>query len=183
MDNGWPIFGFLVATAALAVFSKRIGVAYPIVFVVAGGLLGFVPNLPAIELSPDLIFLIVLPIFLFSGGWTTDWTEFKRNLRPIGLAAIGLVVFTTVMVAGIAHAVITGIAWPAAFALGAIVAPTDAIAAEVIADEMALPRRIMTIISGESLVNDASALIIYRFAIVAALTGTFVAGHVVPQFF
>ena len=182
-DNGWPIFGFLMATAALAVFSKRIGVAYPIVFVVAGALLGFVPNLPAIQLQPDTIFLIVLPIILFSGGWTTDWTEFKRNLRPIGLAAIGLVTFTTVMVAGIAHAVITGISWPAAFVLGAIVAPTDAIAAEVIADDLSLPRRIMTIISGEALVNDASSLIIYRFAIVAALTGTFVASHVVTQFF
>ncbi len=136
MDNGWPIFGFLVATAALAIFSKRINVAYPIVFVVAGALLGFVPNLPTIQLQPDTIFLIVLPIFLFSGGWTTDWNEFKRNLRPIGLAAIGLVVFTTVMVAAIAHAVITGISWPAAFVLGAIVAPTDAIAAEVIADSI-----------------------------------------------
>ncbi len=182
MDNGWPIFGFLVATAALAVLSKRINVAYPIVFVVAGALLGFIPNLPSVELQPDTIFLIVLPIFLFSGGWTTDWYEFKRNLRPIGLAAIGLVVFTTVMVAAIAHEVIAGITWPAAYVLGAIVAPTDAIAAEVIADSVSLPRRIMTIISGESLVNDASALIVYRFAIVAAITGVFSAGHVVPQF-
>ena len=183
MNNGWPIFAFLVATAALAIFSKRINVAYPIVFVVAGALLGFVPDLPAIQLQPDTIFLIVLPIFLFSGGWSTDWYEFKRNLRPIGLAAIGLVIFTTVMVAAIAHAVITGISWPVAYVLGAIVAPTDAIAAEVIADSISLPRRIMTIISGESLVNDASALIVYRFAIGTALTGTFLAAHVVPQFF
>ena len=183
IDNGWPIFGFLVATAALAILSKRVNVAYPIVFVVAGALLGFIPNLPNIQLQPDTVFLIVLPIILFSGGWSTDWYEFKRNLRPIGLAAIGLVVFTTVMVAGIAHAVITGMSWPAAFVLGAIVAPTDAIAAEVIADSISLPRRIMTIVSGESLVNDASALIVYRFAIGTALTGTFLASHVVPQFF
>ncbi|HEY1729261.1 MAG TPA: Na+/H+ antiporter [Candidatus Baltobacteraceae bacterium] len=183
VEGGWPIFGFLVATAALAIIAKRINVAYPIVFVVAGALLGFVPDLPNIELQPDTIFLIVLPIFLFSGGWTTDWTEFKRNLRPIGLAAIGLVVFTTVMVAAIAHAVIAGISWPAAYVLGAIVAPTDAIAAEVISEDLSLPRRIMTIISGEALVNDASSLIIYRFAIGAALTGTFLASHVLPQFF
>jgi monovalent cation/hydrogen antiporter len=180
--NGWPIFAFLVVTATLAVFSKRIGVAYPIVFVVAGALLGFVPHLPKIELQPDIIFLIVLPILLFSGGWSTDWNEFKKNKRPIGLAAIGLVVFTTAMVAVIGHAVIDGISWPAAFALGAIVAPTDAIAAEVIADELSIPRRILVIISGESLVNDASALIIYRFAVVAAITGVFVATEVVPQF-
>ncbi|MBV8601908.1 MAG: Na+/H+ antiporter [Candidatus Eremiobacteraeota bacterium] len=182
MLGGWLIFGFLVATAVLAVLSKRLGVAYPIVFVVAGSLLGFVPNLPAIQLDPDLIFLIVLPIFLFGAGWTTDWSDFKRNRRPIGLLAVGLVVFTTCVVAALAHGVIPGMAWPAAFALGAIVAPTDSIAAEAIADGIAFPRRLLTIITGESLVNDAAALTIYQFAIAAAVTGTFVARTVVPQF-
>ena len=181
--QGWLIFWFLVATTVLAIFSKRLGVAYPIVFVIGGALLGFVPNLPQMTLRPELIFLIVLPVLLGADAWTTDLAEFKRNLRPITLLAIGLVVFTTVMVAAIAHAVIDGITWPAAFVLGAIIAPTDAIAAEAISEEISLPRRIVTVVSGESLVNDASALIIYRFAIAAAVSGTFVAGAVVPQFF
>lgn len=181
--QGWLILGFLVATTVLAVWSKRLGVAYPIVFVIGGALLGFVPNLPQIVLRPELIFLIVLPVLLGADAWTTDLAEFKRNLRPIVLLAIGLVVFTTVMVAAIAHSVIAEIAWPAAFALGAIIAPTDAIAAEAISEEISFPRRIVTVISGESLVNDASALIIYRFAVVAAVSGTFAAGSIVPQFF
>lgn len=176
------IFAFLVATAALALIAKRTGIAYPIVFVVAGALLGFVPNLPRIELQPDTIFLIVLPVVLFASGWNTDLSEFKRNLRPIGLLAIGLVVFTTVMVAAIAHAVIPGMNWAVALTLGAIVAPTDAIAAESIADGLAVQRRVITVISGESLVNDASALIVYRFAIAAVLSGAVAAGNVIPQF-
>src|SRR5579884_843337 len=120
--EAWLIFAFLIATAALALLAKRSGVAYPIVFVVAGALLGFIPNLPNIELQPNTIFLIVLPVVLFSAAWTTDLAEFKRNLRPIGLLAIGLVVFTTVMVAAIAHSVIPGMSWAAALTLGAIVA-------------------------------------------------------------
>jgi Na+/H+ antiporter len=182
MSGGWLIFAFLVATAVLAVASKRMRVAYPIVFVVAGAALGFVPNLPQIELRPDVIFLVVLPVFLFGAAWATDWTDFKRNARALGLLTIGLVGFTTAMVAAIAHAVIHGITWPAAFTLGAIIAPTDAIAAEAIAEGVALPRRILTIISGEALVNDASALIVYRFAVAAALSGSFAAAAVVPQF-
>ena len=181
--GGWLIFAFLVATAALALISKRLGIAYPIVFMVAGALLGFVPNLPRIELQPDTIFLIVLPIILFGAAWTTDLVEFKSNFRPIALLTIGLVIFTTVTVAGIAHAVIPGMTWPAAFTLGAIIAPTDAIAAESIAESMAVPRRIVAIMSGESLVNDASSLIVYRFAIAAGVSGAFVADSVVPQFF
>ncbi|MGH7684740.1 MAG: cation:proton antiporter, partial [Vulcanimicrobiaceae bacterium] len=169
--GGWLIFAFLVATAVLAIVSKRLGIAYPIVFVVAGALLGFVPNLPRIELQPDTIFLIVLPIILFGAAWTTDLVELKRNLRPVSLLAIGLVIFTTVTVAAIAHAVIAGMTWPAAFTLGAIIAPTDAIAAESIAEGMAVPRRIVAIMSGESLVNDASSLIVYRFAIAAVVSG------------
>jgi len=181
--GGWLIFAFLVATAVLALISKRLRVAYPIVFVVAGALLGFVPNLPVIALQPDLIFLIVLPVVLFGAAWTTDLVELRRNLRPITLLTIGLVIFTTVMVAGIAHAMIAGMPWPAAFTLGAIIAPTDAIAAESIAEGMSVPRRIVAIISGESLVNDASSLIVYRFAVATGITGTFVAASVIPQFF
>lgn len=182
MNYGWLICAFLVVTVALAVLSKRTRIAYPIVFVVAGAILGFVPNLPNVELRPDLIFLIVLPVLLMSAAWTTDFNVFRQNLRPIGLLAIGLVVFTTVMVAALAHYLIAGITWPAAFVLGAIIAPTDSIAAETIAEGVSLPGRLLAIISGESLINDASALIIYRFAILAALTGVFTAGQIIPQF-
>jgi len=182
MQGGWLIFGFLVATALLAVLSKRVNVAYPIVFVVAGALLGFIPGLPPVQLKPDLIFLLVLPPLLAGAGWTTDWNEFRANLRPIGLLAIGLVIFTTFAVALIAHALVTGMSWPAAFALGAIVAPTDSIAAEAMSGQVTLPRRVLAIVSGESLVNDASALIVYRFAIAAAVAGAFDPNQVLPQF-
>ena len=180
---GWLVFEFLVATVVLAILSRRTGIAYPIVFVVAGAIMGFIPNLPDVELQPETVFLIVLPILLMSAAWTTDFNEFRKNLRPISLLALGLVVFTTAMVAAIAHAVVDGISWPACFALGAIIAPTDSIAAESIAESVALPRRVMTVLSGESLVNDASALIIYRFALAAALGGAFEAAQIVPQFF
>lgn len=181
--GGWYIFSFLVVTAILAVLSKRLNIAYPIVFVVGGSVLGFIPDLPPIELRPELVFLIVLPVFLYGAGWSTDWNEFKSNARPIGLLAIGLVVFTTAIVAVIAHAVIPGISWPAAFALGAIIAPTDSIAAEAIAEGLSVPRRIVAIVSGESLVNDASALTIYRFAVAAAVVGTLSGATIVPKFF
>lgn len=183
MSSGWLIVAFLFVTVLLVVISRRTGIAYPIVFVVAGAILGFIPDLPDVQLRPELIFVIVLPVLLMSDAWSTDFNEFRQNLRPIGLLAIGLVVFSTVMVAGIAHAVILGISWPAAFMLGAIIAPTDAIAAESISESMSFPRRVMVVISGESLINDASSLIIYRFAVAAALTGTFAAAEVVPQFF
>ena len=163
---------FLAATA-LAIAARRIGIPYPILLVLGGLALGFVPGLPRIELEPDIVFLLFLPPILFGAGYFTSIRDFKANLRAIGLLSIGLVLTTIVVVAVVAHAVITGLGWPAAFALGAIVAPPDAVAATAIFQRLGVPRRVVTILEGESLVNDATALVAYRFAIAAAMTGAF----------
>ncbi|HVS47136.1 MAG TPA: Na+/H+ antiporter [Verrucomicrobiae bacterium] len=163
----------LGAVTGLSLLAKRINVPYPVAFVIGGVALAFIPGLPAMALDPQYVFLLVLPPLLFSAGWHTDWIEFKRNRRPIALLAIGLVVFTTVVVAVVAHALMPALSWPLAFVLGAVVAPPDAIAAQSVLERLAVPRRTAAILSGESLVNDASALVFYRFAIAAVLSGAF----------
>jgi Na+/H+ antiporter len=163
---------FLAATA-LAIIARRLGIPYPILLVLGGLAIGFVPGLPRIELEPDIVFLLFLPPILFGAGYFTSIRDFKANLRPIGLLSIGLVLLTTVVVAVVAQALIPGLGWPAAFALGAIVAPPDAVAATAIFQRLGVPRRVVTILGGESLVNDATALVAYRFAIAAATTGVF----------
>jgi len=163
---------FLAATA-LAIVARRIGIPYPILLVLGGLALGFVPGLPRIELEPDIVFLLFLPPILFGAGYFTSIRDFKANLRAIGLLSIGLVLTTIVVVAVVAQTLIPGLGWPAAFALGAIVAPPDAVAATAIFQRLGVPRRVVTILEGESLVNDATALVAYRFAIAAAMTGAF----------
>ncbi len=163
----------MCVVTGLALVAKRINVPFPVAFVLGGAALAFVPNLPPVHLNPDWIFLMVLPPLLFSGGWSTDYVEFKRNWRAIGLLAIGLVVFSTVIVAVVAHALLPALTWPLAFVLGAVVAPPDAVAAEAILQKLAVPRRIAAILSGESLVNDATALVFYRFATAAVVGGAF----------
>ncbi len=163
----------LLAATALAIAARRIGIPYPILLVLGGLALGFVPGLPRIELEPDIVFLLFLPPILFGAGYFTSIRDFKANLRAIGLLSIGLVLTTIVIVAVVAQTLIPGIGWPAAFALGAIVAPPDAVAATAIFQRLGVPRRVVTILEGESLVNDATALVAYRFAIVAAATGVF----------
>jgi CPA1 family monovalent cation:H+ antiporter len=163
----------LVASIAFAVLAKRLQLPYPIVFVLAGTALAFVPGLPAVEISPDWIFLAVLPPLLFSAGWTTDWAVFRANARPILQLAIGLVIVTTLAVAAVAHRIVPGLAFAPAFALGAIVSPTDAIAASATFTRFAIPRRIIGIVEGEGLVNDATALVIYGYAVAAAAAVAF----------
>jgi CPA1 family monovalent cation:H+ antiporter len=163
----------LAAIVVVAALAKRLSMPYPIAFVIGGSLLAFVPNLPAIQLDPQWIFLIFLPPLLYSGGWTTDWQAFKETARAIGLLAIGLVLVTTAVVAVVAHALVPQLGWAAAVVLGAVVSPPDAVAAGAIFERFSVPRRIMAILDGEGLVNDAIALVIYRFAIVAVVTGTF----------
>jgi monovalent cation/hydrogen antiporter len=163
----------LVAATALALLARRIGIPYPILLVLGGLALGLIPGLPPIELDPEIVFLLFLPPILFGAGYFTSVRDFRRNLRAIGLLSVGLVLFTTVAVAATAHALVPGMEWPAAFALGAIVAPPDAVAATTVFQRLGVPRRIVTILEGESLVNDATALVAYRFAIIAASTGTF----------
>lgn len=174
----------LCAVIALSAFAKRIGVPYPVALVIGGTVLAFIPGLPEVSLDPNVVFLVVLPPLLFGAAWRTDWFEFKRNAQPISLLALGLVVFTTVIVAVVAHALRPDtLSWPLAFVLGAVVAPPDAVAADAILARLAVPRRIAAILTGESLVNDASALVLYRFAIAAVVFGTFSFVHAIGTFF
>ena len=167
------VFALLLAATGLALVARRIGVPYPILLVLGGLLLGFVPGLPRVELDPELVFLLFLPPILFAAGYFTSIRDFRANLRPIGLLAVGLVLFTTVVVAIVTKALVPDLHWGAAFALGAIVAPPDAVAATAIFQRLGVPRRVVTILEGESLINDATALVAYRFAVAAVLTGAF----------
>jgi monovalent cation/hydrogen antiporter len=164
---------FLVAVVLLTVAAKRLRVPYPIAFVIGGIVLGFARHLPRPHPSPDLILLVVVPPLLYSAAWQTDWVEFRRNGRPIALHAIGLVIVTMAAVAAVVHYSVPAFSWPLAFTLGAIVSPPDAVAAEAIFERIAVPRRIAAVVSGECLVNDATALVLYRFALAAAVTGAF----------
>src|SRR5436305_4749345 len=136
------ILGLLVAVAALVWLSRWLAVPYPILLVLGGLALGFVPGLPTVELRPELVFLLFLPPLLYWESLTSSLREFKRNIRSIALLAVGLVLATTVVVALVAHAVVGGLTWPAAFVLGAIVSPPDAVAAMAIAQRLGVPRRL-----------------------------------------
>ena len=163
----------LAIVTALAEVTDRIRVPYPILLVLSGIAIGLIPGLPTIALHPDILFLIFLPPILYSAAWNTSWPDFKAARRPILLLAIGCVIFTTCAVAWIAHALIPGIGWPEAFVLGAIISPPDAIAATASTKGLAVPKRIITVLEGESLVNDATGLIAYRFAVAAVVSGSF----------
>jgi CPA1 family monovalent cation:H+ antiporter len=167
------ILVLLVYVAAVAWAATRLRVSYPILLVVGGLVISFVPGLPHVELRHDLVFLVFLPPLLYYAALLTSWRDFKANLRPISLLAIGLVLFTTVAVAAVARWVVPDLPWAAAFVLGAIVSPPDAIAATAITQRLVIPKRIVTILEGESLVNDASALVAYRVAVAAVVTGAF----------
>jgi CPA1 family monovalent cation:H+ antiporter len=167
------ILVLLVVAAALAVAAERLKIPYPILLVLGGLGLAFVPGLPAVKIDPELVLLLFLPPLLYAAAWFTSWRDFAANSRPITLLAVGLVVVTTTAVAWIAHAVIPGMSWSVAFVLGAIVSPPDAVAATSVTQRLKVPRRIVTIVEGESLVNDATGLVAYRFALAAVATGNF----------
>lgn len=162
----------LVVIAAAAVLARRLRTTPSVVLVVMGIALALAPGLPSVELDPQLVLTIILPPLIYWAGVTMSWPEFQKNLRSIGLLAIGCVVFTTVSVAAVAHYIL-GLPWAVAFVLGAIVSPPDAVAPMAIARPLGLPRRLMTVLEGEGLVNDATALILYRFAVAAVSTGVF----------
>ena len=154
----------LVFIVVFGLLARRLGTPYPIVMVIGGLLLGFVPGIPAITLNPDVVFLVVLPPLLYAAAWNTSWRDFHYNLVSIFLLAFGLVGFTVAAIALIAPHVFQGFDWRLGFVLGAVVAPTDAIAATSIARRVGLPRRIVDILEGESLINDASGLLALQFA-------------------
>src|SRR5216117_3051472 len=174
--------GLLLAVAVLALLARQLHIPYPILFVIGGLVLGLIPKLPKVRLDPELVFLFFLPPLLFPAALFTSWRDFRANLRPISLLAIGLVLFTTTAVAFLAHHFM-GLPLAAGFVLGAIISPPDAIAATAIADRLKVPRRIVTILEGESLVNDATALVAYRFAVVAVVTGSFSLAQASGKFF
>ena len=166
------VLGLVAGATALLLVAERVRVPYPILLMVGGLGLGFVPGLPDVTLPPELVFLVFLPPLLYAAAYFSSLRELRANLRPISLLAVGLVLATTLTVAVAAHEVI-GLDWPAAFVLGAIVAPTDPIAATAIASRLGAPRRTVVIVEGESLINDATALVAYRVAVGAVTAGTF----------
>jgi CPA1 family monovalent cation:H+ antiporter len=166
------VLGLLVGIAALAVLARKLQIAYPILLVIGGLLLGLIPGLPVLRLNPDLVFVLFLPPLLFPPALFTPWREFRANLAPILMLAIGLVLFTTVVVAWFAHRFI-GFPLATGFVLGAIISPPDAVAVVAITQTLRVPRRIIAILDGESLVNDATSFTTYRFAVAAAVTGAF----------
>jgi len=172
----------MLCAAALGWLARRFRFPYPIALVVGGALLGLIPRLPQFPFDPQLILVIVLPPILYQAALLTSWTDFKANIRPISLLAVGLVIATTLAVGSALKLMVPSVPWAAAFVLGAIVSPPDAVAATAILSRLNIPRRIVTLLEGESLVNDASGLVIYKLAIAAVLTGSFSLADASAQF-
>jgi Na+/H+ antiporter len=172
----------LVSGTALLVLAPILRVPYPILLVLGGLGIGFVPGVPHFALRPDIVLVGFLPPLLYAGAFFTSLRDLRSNARAISLLAVGLVLVTMLTVAAVCHAVIGGLSWPVCFVIGAIVAPTDAVAATAIGSRLGLPRRLVTLIEGESLINDATALVAYSFAVTAVVTGNFSLWHATWRF-
>jgi len=162
------LLALLVVVAVLVTISRKIRVPYPVLLLLGGLVVGLIPGIPPLELDPEIVFLVVLPPILYVSAFLTPIRDFRSNLKNISSLAIGLVAVSAAVVAALAMALVPGMSWPLAAALGAIVSPPDAVAASAIAQRLAVPRRVVSILEGESLLNDATALTIYRAAIGAA---------------
>jgi CPA1 family monovalent cation:H+ antiporter len=169
------LLALMVAVAGLSVLARVVRVPYPILLVLGGLVLGFLPGMPAVELPPELVLVAFLPPLLYWAGFFASPRDLRADARAISMSAVGLVLATTAAVAVTAHSMVDRMTWPAAFALGAIVSPTDPLAASAIGRRLGVPRRLLTLLEGESLVNDATALVAYRIAVAAAVGGSFVA--------
>jgi CPA1 family monovalent cation:H+ antiporter len=167
------IVGLLVAVAGLSALARRLGVPYPIVLVIGGALFGFVPGLPHVRLDPDVVLVIFLPPLLYGAAFFANLADLRANLRGLSLSSVGLVLVTMVAVAAAAHELIAGLPWGAAFTLGAVVSPTDPLAAAAIMRRLEAPRRLVSAAEGEGLFNDATALVAYRVAVAAVVGGSF----------
>ena len=174
MENVSVIVILLFGITLLGILSNKYKFPFPIILVLSGVVISLIPGLPVISLNPDVVFLIFLPPLLYGAAWNISWHEFKRAIRPISLASIGLVFFTTALVAITAHWIIPDFGWPFAFLIGAIVSPPDAVAATSVTKGLGLNPRIVAILEGESLVNDASGLVAYRYALQTITFGNFV---------
>lgn len=177
------ILALLFSVFMMVMAAQKMKIAYPIFLVLAGLVISLVPGIPDVELDPDLVFLIFLPPLLYEAAWYTSWNDFWRWKRPISLLAFGLVFATSLIVAYVSQALIPGFTLALGFLLGGIVSPPDAVAATTVLKGLPVPKRILSILEGESLVNDASSLIVFRFALDAILTGTFSIHQAVGQFF
>ncbi len=180
--NALLLFALLAAGAALLALAPVLQLPYPILLVLGGLALGFIPGIPHIALQPDIVLVALLPPLLYASAFFTSLRDLRTNIRQLSFLAFGLVLATTLTVAAVCHTFISGLSWPVSFVIGAIVAPTDAVAATAIASRIGLPRRLVAIIEGESLINDATALVVYSFAVAAVLTGTFSLWHAVWRF-
>jgi monovalent cation/hydrogen antiporter len=167
------LLGLIVVVCLLVLLAQRLRLSYPILLVLAGLALSQLPGLPRLQLEPDVVFLILLPPLLYEAAWNTSWPDFWRWRRLIGSFAFGLVVVTSCVVAGVAAACIPGFTLPLGFLLGGIVSPPDAMAASSVLRQLPVPPRLVAVLEGESLLNDASSLIVFRFALAAVLSGTF----------
>jgi Na+/H+ antiporter len=167
------LLAILAVVALLLVAAERTSIPYPILLVVGGLGLGFIPGIPEFELPPDLVLVAVLPPLLYGTAFFTSLRDLRENAFAISLLAIGLVLSTMLIVAVVAHELIPGLSWGVAFVLGAVVSPTDPTAATAIAERLGLPRRLVALIEGESLVNDGTALVAYKFAVIAVVSGSF----------
>lgn len=157
----------------LSMLSNKLGIPYPIFLVIAGLVIGFIPGIPVMVLEPDIIFLIFLPPLLFAGAWNTSWKDFWAARRPITLLSVGLVIFTATAIAFLSHAMIPGFTLALGFLLGSIISPPDAVAATSVLQSLKVPKSVVTILEGESMLNDASSLIVFRFSLAAIVTGQF----------
>lgn len=173
MENIAIVILLLTVVTILADITDKVKIPYPILLVLVGVVIGLIPGLPHLELDPEIVFLLFLPPILYSAAWNTSWKDFKAAKRPIILLATGCVIFTTCAVAVVAKYFIPNFGWHEAFVLGAIISPPDAIAAAAATKGLPVPKRVITILEGESLVNDATGLIAYRYAVAATVTGVF----------
>src|SRR5437868_7694798 len=167
------IAGLLVAVAGLSALARRLSIPYPIVLVVGGALFGFVPGMPKVNLDPAVVLVVFLPPLLYSSAFFANLADLRANLRGLTLSSVGLVLLTMCAVAVVAHELIPGLPWAAAFALGAVVSPTDPLAAAAIMRRLGMPRRLVSAAEGEGLFNDATALVAYRVAVAAVVSGSF----------
>jgi len=182
LDDLEFLFLLLLGAAALVRLADLARVPYPIALVLGGLAVGFVPGLPAVELEPELVFLVFLPPLLTAAGFAASPQALRAEAGPLAFLTVGLVLGTMGAVAWVAHAVVPGLGWEAAFILGAVVAPTDPVAAAASFSRLGVPERVKLLVEGEAIINDATALVIYRVAVAAAITGTFSATDAVLEF-
>lgn len=177
------VVGMFVAVLALHYLARRLALPPAVALLVGGGALAFMPGLPVVALDPELVLVLFLPPLLMDGAWFTAFAPFRRHMAGILSLAVGAVFFTAVVVAVVAKLLLPGLPWAACIALGAILSPPDAVSARAVLQRVKLPRRLSTLLEGESLLNDAAGLVLFRFAVAAVITGSFSLAAATGSFF